>query len=306
MKNQDAKLGMLLLLAVGGCAQIIGLSDYEVDPALGDAGDGGQAQQGEGGGDTSGSSGKAGGGDAGVGNVGQGGEPAVQGGMPAVGGTGPGAGGDAQGGSGQGELIPCDSEVCCIAADGTVVGDELLIDGSFELGPVSAGDTPWTQSTTTTGLDLINVEGGGWTPRTGTYFAYLSGLPDEESLMWSEDVTVPVGTGWLELTGYRRFQIDVADSLNFDYALINFYGNEVDSYDEYLFDWGDPAISKDGWGATANWTRFSASWDAAPHAGTVRYLAFLGSSDAYPATGTTVASSYLYDDISLMAYRCVP
>jgi hypothetical protein len=303
MKSQDFKLGMLLLLAVGGCAQIIGLSDYDVDPALGDAGEGGQ-DQGEGGSETSGSSGKPG--DGGAGNVGQGGEPSVQGGRPSTGGTSAGGeGGDGQGGAGPSNLIPCDSEVCCLTANGTVMGEELLLDGGFELGPVGLGLTPWTQESTSAGFEPIQEANGGWTPRTGTYFAYLSGIPDEVSKMWSEDVIVPEDTGWLELRGYRRFQIDVADELNFDYALINFYGYEVDSYDEYLFDWGDPAISKDGWGATANWTLFSASWDAAPHVGQVRYLAFLGSSDAYPAAGTTIASAYQYEDISLMAYRCV-
>jgi hypothetical protein len=139
MTSQNTKLGMLLLLTVGGCSQILGLSDYDIDPALGDAGEGGQATQGEGGGDTSGSSGKSGSsGDAGAGNVGQGGqvgqggEPPVQGGMPAVGAAGAGG----EGGTPQVPVtvIPCDSVQCCTSAGGIAEDRQLLQNIDFEAG----------------------------------------------------------------------------------------------------------------------------------------------------------------------------
>lgn len=292
----NVALGALLLAA--GCSQILGLGDYEVDPALDGPSSGGTTAGGEGGGgqgDGGTPNGAAGEGGA----PGDGGDPGV-GGVPGNGGT-PGSAGEG-GAPPLGELVPCDSAACCTAALGLPVGVELLQDGGFEDGPVGDQLTVWTQFSTND-FEAIMTAGLGWEPRTGEYFAYLSGYPGETTYLWSEDVLVPGDAGWLELTGYRNFQIDTEDGVNADFAAVTFFSYD-DSADEYLFFWTTPGGGSDGWGETLSWTRFSASWSAEPHRGEIRYLALAGESDEYSTNASRDSSSYLFDDLSLKAFRC--
>lgn len=294
-------------LAIAGCSQVLGLGDYEIDPSQDgtrgpNLGDGGT--QGEAGSDSMPSAGNdstpAGG------ESGQGGEPPGE--HPAEGGQG------GQGGAGQ-VVIPCDSVQCCTSKGGKAIGVELLHDGGFELGPVSEGLSPWTNESTNDFDVVTNNPDYGFDPKSGSYYAYLSGLQGERSTIYSEDVTIPEDAGWLTISGYRLFQIDAQDNVNHDFCLIGFYDPDATDPLELPFWWGPPADHADGWGDTPLWKKFEASWDAAPHQGLKRYLGLRGESDAYPAKpaeppeppaeAPTVASSFLFDDVSLKAFTCV-
>lgn len=320
---------VLTLLAIGGCSQIIGLSDYEVDPSLDEPGSGGESAGSGGktnaGGKTSvipglGGEGGAVGGTSGEGGVlneggvsGDGAGGDAQGGEPSVGGASGSGGSSGSGGKGGSGgtgtvLVPCDSAACCTLAAGVATGVELLEDGGFELGTVAEGNTPWTESSTNDIPAITDDTSFGWSPREGLYYAYLAGLQDETSTIWSEDVTIPNDAGWIEVTGYRLFQVDATDATNSDYSVVGFYGYEANSPDEEPFYWTDPAVTgSNGWGNVSVWTRFTASWSATPHKGKVRYLGIEGYADTYPVVtdpDDTDASSYLYDSISLKVFRC--
>jgi hypothetical protein len=295
MKSQNAKIGMLLLLAVGGCAQIIGLSDYDIDPALGDAGEGGQAQ-GEGGSDTSGSSGKTGGGDAGVG---QGGEPVVQGGMPAVGGTGAGG----EGGSGE-EIpvivIPCDSVECCTSAGGIADDRELLQNVDFE-----AGQEWWDEASTGSydvivnenDIDSINAHAGEW-------FVWLGGAVDEIGSLTSPTITVPADTGWVTISGYRYLVFDSTttiydpETMVGDFASISLFQGEdifepIFYWDNYEFD-------------NSSWFYFELGGPADNYAGLSFEYTVLASTDNTSDDPTAqAASNFFFDDLSFIASRCI-
>jgi hypothetical protein len=315
MRRPKLKLTLLAALTLASCSQILGIDDYEIDDKLDRAagGDGNQAGQGNGGGSDGGSNSQAGepnnlGGDGGT----------PQGGSAGSGGTagtddgGAGAAGDG-GGPPVGELIPCDSVDCCAAADGVAIGTELLSDGGFEAGTVANGEGPWTKNNDegegiTSDLEL------GWTPKSGDYYAYLSGIAGERMSLYSEDLEIPADAGWFVVSGYRWFQIDAQDDVNEDFGLVGFFGYPVDPEEDALkelpFYWTKPSESGDGWGDTMTWTRFTYSWDAEPHQETVRYLALVGESDLYPADPDPTdeepgdASSYLFDDVSLKVFRC--
>lgn len=306
-------LAFLSLLTAAGCSQVLGLGDYDIDPALDDGkggsslGAGGSDGQG---GDSTPSSGAP--------PSPAGGEPGgPAGGQPA--GGQPGQGGEPQGQGGEGgapplEVIPCDSLNCCTTKGGTPLGVELLSDGSFELGPASEGSSPWFEESTNDFDVVTNDPDFGFDPKSGSYYAYLSGLQGERSSIYSEDIAIPANAGWLTLSGYRLFQVDAQDDVNEDFCLIAFYDvdPEVDDPVELPFWWGNPDEYPDGWGDTPIWKKFEASWDATPHQGTERYLGLRGESDLYPTEPTepvdpapTVASSFLFDDVSLKAFTCV-
>ncbi|HKY39890.1 MAG TPA: hypothetical protein VJN18_28335 [Polyangiaceae bacterium] len=308
MKSQKAKLGMLLLIAVGGCSQIIGLSDYEVDPALGDAGQGGQAQ-GEGG-DASGSSGKAGGGDAGVGNVGQGGE-SVQGGMPAVGGTSAGGeggspevpvvGGTSAGGEGGSPevpvvVIPCDSVDCCTTAGGIVDERQLLENVDFE-----AGRSWWGESSSGSFAIIVNeTQAGTINAHLGAWFVWLGGATNEVGVILSPTLDIPADTGWVTLSGYRYLRFDSTTSFT-DYAQIRLF--EEGMYDvpyEDIYIWDNFAFN------TNSWTPFEVSGSGEFYASLPLQLAITGVTDATSDDPTVQeASNFFFDDISFTSSRCV-
>jgi hypothetical protein len=315
---------VLTLLTVAGCSQIIGLSDYEIDPSLDEPGSAGETSSGASGGTTNGKGGSTSGGkssvipgagaggEAGEGTNGQGGSGADGGTTGAAGDGGQNGGGTAAGGdggqSGGGELVPCDSLNCCMIAGGVAKGVELLQDGGFEKGLITGGESPWTQQSTNDFETITDGSDYGWAPRGGSYYAYLSGVQEEETLLWSEDLQIPADAGWLQLTGYRIFQVDAKNAANTDYGAIGFYGYGENDPVEEPFYWTDPALTGSiGWGDVTSWTPFSASWSATPHQGQERYLQFVGYSDSYPVVDdpdATDASSYLFDSVSFKVFRC--
>ncbi|HYJ08191.1 MAG TPA: hypothetical protein VEX18_04265 [Polyangiaceae bacterium] len=311
MTSSNLRVLLATLILGSGCSQILGLGDYEIDGDLDHKGSGGDENPGQGGAPGQGGNDSRGGksqsGDAGMGaREPEGGSAPMPMAGASTGGVGAqgGVGGEAQGGSGS-VVIPCDSPECCEDEGGTAVSEEALSDGGFEEGPiVQGGSSPWTYSTNSANLQLIQEAGNGWLPRAGTYFAYLSGIASEESYVYSEDFTVPEDAGWFELSGYRRFQIDTQDEVNDDYSFVAFVGYGASEDNIFLFDWGNPMTSPDDWGATAGWSRFATSWAATPYRGEDRYITLAGVSDDYTLDDTLTASSYLYDDVSVKIFRC--
>jgi|GEM_PF-4929549 len=305
------------LLALGGCSQIIGISEYDIDPNLGASG-AASNQGGEGGKSSAGANGTtAGEGATGGEQVPLGGEQNVpQGGdqnMPQAGQPMGGGSTDVGGAPPSGTLIPCDSAVCCAQMGGTAVGIEVLADGGFEGGPVEDGNTAWTEQSTNefeiislTDPDPNDTEGLNFVSHNGEYYAYLSGLDGELSSIYSPDFVVPADAGWMTVSGYRLFQIDTQDAMNDDFAAIALWDIEPDVVDpvELPFLWGAPATHADGWGDARSWKKFERSWDATPHRGETRYLSLSGSSDSYSTDPDTDSSSFLFDDLSLKLYRC--
>ena len=301
------KLTLAAMLTLGGCGQILGLGDYDIDSKLGAAGaaptDGGE------GGENHTAGGVAN--HAGVPNTpggagaGQGGEaPAAQGGEPPVGG---GSGAEA-GAAGAppvtvGTVVPCDSAECCTAKGGTAMGIELLKDGGFELGTPDT-NSPWKEVSTTVSNELIIDDlSFGFEPKAGNWFVYLSGIKGEESTIYQTPV-VPKDAGWLVVSGWRLFQVDSEDAVNTDFALIGFYAFPSGDPVEVPAYWSAPP-AQEGWGDTPTWKHFAFSFDALPHQGLKREIDFRGSSDSYTANPDTKASSYLFDELSLMSFTCV-
>jgi hypothetical protein len=295
------------LLLAGGCSQILGISDYEIDNDLGDTGEGGDTGQG-GDGAVSGKGGKAGAGDAGAppqAGEGPGLGGGDQGGMPGQGGDGmvggsTGEGGE--GGSGLGELVPCDSTSCCNDAGGTVVLTEVLPDGGFELGTYAEGNTPWYESSSNNYAIITDGLAESVTPRSGDYLAFLCGVDDEISTLQSPVLDVPADAGWFELTVFRWFEIDgPLDQTNEDFVSISLFSSPSDEIEELIEYWDQAGDAGD----TNTWTRYTASIDAAPHVGKNLYLLFLGQTDLI--TDNTISgggSNYMFDDLSLKVGRC--
>jgi hypothetical protein len=290
------------LALAAGCSQIVGISDYEIDPKL-DGAVGGEAG--------TGNTGAGGAGDA-KNDAGSpnGGQPPSDGGAPEPGTAGsPTTGNAGAAGASPGTVVPCDSEDCCTALGGNPVGVELLKDGGFELGPIGDGDSPWTQLSTNDVEIITSNPDYGFDPKSGSYYAYLSGIAGERSTLYTETITVPSDAGWLVVSGYRLFQIDVEDDPNEDFCGVGFYEVPPAMALEIPFYWSSTANSTDGWGDTPTWKRFEASWDAAPHQGTKRRVGLVAESDKYPdkadvAADDLTSSSYLFDDVSLKAFRC--
>jgi len=297
------KLTLVAMLTLGGCGQILGLGDYDIDSNLGPAGaattDGGEAGESSAGGvpNHAGAPNTPGG--AGTGNGGEPGTP--QGGEPPVGG-GTGEAG-AAGAPTVGVVVPCDSAECCTEVGGTAVGVELLEDGGFELGTPDT-DSPWKEVSTTTSNELIIDDlSFGFEPKAGNWFAYLSGIKGEESTLYQTPV-IPKDAGWLVVSGWRLFQIDTQDDINTDFAGIGLYAYPSGDNVEIPAFWSAPP-AQDGWGDTPTWKRFSYSFDALPHQGLKREIDFRGSSDSYTTDVDTKASSYLFDELSFKSFTCV-
>lgn len=315
MRLSSRSVSFFTLLAIGGCAQVVGLSDYKVDPSLDGGGKGGKTSVPEGGDGPS----EGGSNDAGKTSIPQAGDDT--GGSLGVGGQGgessmPGAGGDAGAPPVGGTLVPCDSITCCTQMGGTAVGEEIVTDLGFEAGPVEDGNTAWTEDSTNT-LEAITLTdpdpnddvGLGFQSHAGDYYLYLSGLAGEETTIYTPNFTVPKDAGWMTISGYRRFQIDLQDTTNTDFCGIALYDADPAVTDplELPFFWGKPPAHPDGWGDSSTWKKFENSWDAAPHQGKKRYLGIRGHSDEYPVNppvGDLDSSSFLFDDVSLKVYRC--
>ena len=279
------------LTAAAGCSQIVGISDYEIDPNL----DGAAAAP------------SAEGGGAGTNNAG-----GQAGAITSLGGEGPGTGGTPpQGGEPSGgaagtptvgDVVPCDSADCCEQLGGTAVGVELLKDGGFELGGPDEG-SPWKEVSTTAGNPLIiNDLSFGFEPKAGDWFVYLSGLAGEESTIYQTPV-VPKDAGWLVVSGWRLFQVDTQDDVNADFAGIGIYAFPGGENVEVPAFWSAPP-AQDGWGDAPKWVRFEYSFDALPHQGLKREIDFRGSSDEYSTDTESTASSYLFDELSFKSFSC--
>jgi hypothetical protein len=277
------KLSLLAFLALAGCSQVLGLGDYDIDPAL-DQNTGGTP------------SGPSGGSNAAGGDDSTG---------PGEGGAAGGDGGGNQAGTpGDAELIPCDSAVCCERAGGFTFGVELLSDGGFELGPV--GDqSPWSEESLGGFSVITDSVNTGWKPKAGAFYAYLSGAPGEQTSLFSEVLGIPSDAGWLVVSGYRWFQIDAPVAENQDLAGIAVFPAVDDPVPVVPLLWNADV----GFGATTTWTSFAASFDAAPLQGQSVYLALYGESDQYPEDPDPLdmmgpASSFLFDDVSFKAFAC--
>jgi hypothetical protein len=329
MRKLNLKLAFVLTLTLGGCSQILGIGDYEIDPKLdpasGSAGDGNEGgDNGDNGtsgkngtSGTSGTSGSSadGGGGGSLALGGQGGEPmttAGSGGASVQAGAGGQSGesnnGGAGGEGGQGEppgvLVPCSDEDCCTLSGGVAKGVELLRTsasphtyyGDFELGKDGEG-SPWSEASTTYSI-VVDADAGS-EPHQGTYFAWLAGVKAESSYLTSEAFAVPADAGWLTLSGYRKFQLDSAgdDELNTDYAFIAL--SDADTYLEDFYDWGpeDP-------GQTGSWSAFELSLPATGHQGETRYLDLVGEADDYSTDTTIDGNNYMFDELSLKVFRC--
>lgn len=297
---------LALLLTLGGCSQIIGISDYDIDTKLDDN----KTSAGESNAGGDGGGGKTGTGGAGGNSTPQGGEGGDQ---PTAGSSGaPDPGGDAgatsggAGGEGGGNnpprvVLDCSDESCCTQSGGVAEGIELLVTaaapqtyyGDFELTP-----PPWSEGSAS-GMTIVVDKSAGASPHKGDYFAWLVGFKDEWSALESEPFEVPVDAGWLTLSGYRKFQIDSAidDENNTDSLLIAI--SDDTSYLDYFYEWGptDP-------GETGSWAAFKLSVPATAHQGTTRYLDFYGEADDYFTDETIDGSNYEFDDLSLKVFRC--
>jgi hypothetical protein len=329
MKQRNLRLAFVLLLTAGGCSQIIGLGDYDIDPKLdGPTKAGSRNNEGGEGGDPS-QGGTSNGGKAGSSPQPVGGEggtkPIVN---PGAGEAGqPPSDGGAGGGAPGPVLIPCDSVNCCTTKGGRTVGEELLVIpvpsdcdtltdycepgyGGFEYGTKAEGNSPWAESSQ---QDYPLVTDGveeGSTPYKGTYLAFLGGVHDESSLLISQPIDIPSDAGWLTLSGYRLFEADRADPTVAD--------NE-DTMSLSLWDATDPLEVPFYWdntnpGIATDWTKFEATFDATPHQGTTRYLYALGETDdwsdadgaggAGSGAGFPGGSNYMLDELSLKVFRC--
>jgi hypothetical protein len=287
---RNLKLGLLTLVLAGGCAQILGISDYEIDPSLND-GEGGDGSASGGNGQEGGSGGSTtqGGEPTTGGNEGDGGEPVVGGGAP--------VGGSGEGGA-SGELVPCDSPACCAAEGGTPIGGELLQDGGFELGTYAEGNTPWEEYSEQGYAIITDGFAEMVTPRVGQYMAFLAGVALEISTLQSETLSIPPNSGWFEVSGYRWFEIDDTDPVNEDFMSIGLFNFATDDLEELPFFWELDS-------ATGSWTRFSTTFNASPHGNKDLYLLLLATTDdiddgSIPLGG----SNFMMDEVSLKLFSC--
>lgn len=302
MSKHTLKLALTSLVLVGGCSQILGISDYEIDTKLGqepDPGLGGGDNEGGGDGE-SGSGGTKGGTDNRGGEAhGMAGEPQGQGGTPQGQAGMVGMAGEDQGQAGMppvGELVPCDSADCCEEEGGTAVGAELLSDPGFD-----SAVSGWTETSTHDEAIIVPGDPADFPAVDGDYIAWLAGLTDEISDVTSDFFVVPADAGWMELTGYRWFEVDSFAVANTDFAGIGLYDpNDINPV-ELPFFWNTVNGATSA-GDTTDWTPFDASWSALPHAGETRYLMIRGKADAYPTASSK--SNYVFDAVSLKVYRC--
>ena len=291
-------LALFTILTAAGCGQILGISDYEIDPKLGpDTGEGGGPGEGgsSSGGKTGGKSGSTsqGGGDDQGGEPGQGGEPAQAG--------GPGQGGTGAGGEGGQPpavvVIPCDSIECCENAGGIVDEREMLDNVGFEQGQAWWGEdssSGYDLIVNETDTDTVNAHAGAW-------FTWFGGATDEIAVMLTPTLDIPADTGWVTLSGWR-FSVFDSTTLTTDYSQIQLYEEGI--YDQpyediFLF---DNYTDHD----TSNWTAFEAGGPGEFYAGLPLQLSIIGVTDALADDEVAqAASNFFYDDISFTSSRCL-
>lgn len=298
MTSSHFKLLATVLIA-GGCSQILGISDYEiVDDPNGEGGDTGQ------GGDSAGSGkgGKSTAGDAGAAQAGEGPGPggSDQGGMPGQAGSGTtvgGAGGEGGNDAPPEVVIPCDSVECCETAGGVVSSHELLDNLGFE-----NEDEKWWGEESELGYDLIveedadsiNAHGGAW-------YAWLGGDAEEIAVMLTPELDVPPQTGWVTVSGWRRFAFDTM-LLDTDWSSVSVYKeNDYSAPYKDLFLW-DNFLDE-----TSGWEFFTATEPGADYLVPSVQLSLIAVTDeAVNADDPEFyASNFYYDDLSFLAEYCV-
>jgi hypothetical protein len=311
MAKLQLNAAVLTLLAIGGCSQIIGLSDYEIDKELDGAG--GEAVGGDGsGGSTAGSKSEGGDGPVdrgGEGPIDRGGETS-QGGEVNGGGTPSTAGQPGVGGEGGSAPVPidCDSEECCNDEDGVVVqvGGELLPNGDFEAkrsswyGYYDSSDT----------LDVF-TENDPVEAHSGDWYVWLGGTVDDAAELQSPTFTVPEGASWLRMAGFRFFAFDSL-ALDGDAAAIALYpASGTDAVEVFSF-WDNYEYDND------RWEEFVGSHvPAEAYVGDEYFVSIVAVTDALYDVDPPPdpedpdppveqkASNFFFDDLSLTAYRCV-
>lgn len=286
MRSSSRNLSFLAVVALGGCSQIIGLSDYDV--AGGPGANAGQSSTD--GGEPNGSAGERSGG----GTRNQAGEPGNDAGTGAVGGTMPVAGASSGGEGGAPIVRPpaCTTSLCCKNMGGVAVPTELLPDGDFENNPASWGTDPkniFTEANATT-IDA----------HSGTGFAWLGGEEDKIFVLLSPEFTAPEDTGWLVVSGYYWLKFDSSDATG-DSAFIEMYDSAGDfsSPEESLFSWTTSAEDTSGWKA------FTKEFPVKGYTSGTYDIAVTGITDQLADDPQVqAASNFFFDDISLKAYRC--
>ncbi len=299
MTHRHLNLSLGALLLVAGCSQLIGLSDYEIDPPLdGAAGD---AQAGEGGADGGGSPSGGAPGHAGESGQSQGGDPVTSGGDPNLpqGGQPPGQGGDT-GASGAGGApsprLDCDSIECCEDVGGRVIETELLVGGDFE-----TNRTRWDgYYVVNDDLEVFSKATNDSIPaHSGVWYAWLGGVSSDTAVLDSPAFVIPPGTQWVGFTGQRFFAFD-SPTLTGDFTLIGLYEPGAADATE-LFDlWDNFAFDTDDWEPM--------SYPDIPAAhlvgNTYVITAFGVTDDQFDNGDEQEASNFFYDDFSFKAYRC--
>jgi hypothetical protein len=302
---------VLGLLALGGCSQIIGLSDYKIDDELDGAG--GETLGGDGsGGSQAGSKNQGGegptdrGGEGptdrgGQGPIHHGGQGAIdhggapsEGGEPAVG----QAGQDGAAGA-PSTTIDCDSAECCADEGGRAVGVELVKNGNFE-----GGRGAWTQYYVNNEDFLVLSDDSHIDAYSGTWYAWLGGVEDDIAELSSPEFTIPSGTGWLDLSGQRFLAFDTLEGTG-DYAFVAIYEPGATNAEEIFASWDNYEYDD------VDWTEFAVTDVPASHlVGNAYQLSVIGVTDLVfdgdpedPEAQT--ASNFHFDDLSLKAYSCV-
>jgi hypothetical protein len=294
MRSSSRNLSLLAVVALGGCSQIIGLSDYDIEgtPST----NAGQASTD--GGEPNGSAGEPSGGgtrnhagqpgnDAGAGNAAQGGRAGSGGSVTAA---GAGNGGEA----GAPVVTPpvCTTSACCKNMGGVAVATELLVDGGFENNPATWGTSPsniFTEATANT----INAHSGKW-------FAWLGGEVNDVSVLLSPDFTAPEDTGWLVVAGYYWLKFDTNGKPG-DFVDIEMYDSTGDfsNPEESFFHWSTSGSD------TSSWKAFSKEFPVKGYTTGTYDIAFTGVTDSIQDDPNgQLASNFFFDDISLKAYRC--
>ncbi|HYP88275.1 MAG TPA: hypothetical protein VEQ59_08975, partial [Polyangiaceae bacterium] len=172
----------------------------------------------------------------------------------------------------------------------------------FELGTLADG-SPWKEISSgefSLVVDKTATDAETALPHKGDYFAWLGGESNESSFLDSEALDVPADAGWLTLSSFRKFQIDsdVTDTTNDDFAWIALLDSEGDISDFFGY-WDNTDPSE-----TNGWVKYEQTIDATSIQGQSLVLELAAVDDMYSTSADITGSNYMFDDVSLKAYRC--
>jgi hypothetical protein len=267
MASPKLKLTLLAMVTLAGCSQILGIDDYEIDQSL-DAAAGGEGNQGP---------------------AGEAGEPTTMGGMPGASGAG---GVDP-------EIIDCDSTECCADAGGTVTMIELLPNGDFETGRTAWGTNSQNMFEVFTKQTAESIPAN-----SGSWFAWIGGSQNDIGVLLSPKFSIPEGTGWLGVEGYRWLAFDSA-ALMGDYAQVDMYdaAGEFEVAEERFFYWDNAEYDSN------DWALFALEVPLGVYTGTEHHIGIVGvTDDMYDVDADDPedqeASNFFFDDLSFKAFSC--